>query len=324
MIPFRRKAWWIGGSVAIVLLLGGIFMTRLAPKPATVEIPLPTRSTAFDGNQAMRYLEAICKLGPRMTATPEMNAQQQILVRHFEALGAVVELQSFEGTQPSRRRPFPCANLVVRWHPERDRRVLLGAHYDTRPIADQEPVPRNRAQPILGANDGASGVAFLMELGRLIPELDLKVGVDFVFFDAEEFIHDPLADRFFLGSEHFVSEYLKNRPKYRYEAVIVLDMIGDKDLAIHPDGYSVERAGPLVEEVWTIARHMRLPVFRDDVRFEVRDDHIAFLDAKIPAIVLIDFDYPHWHRLTDTPDKCSPDSLAAVSQVIIEWLKRRR
>lgn len=289
-----------------------------------VEIPLPKPSEKFSGDQAYQYLKQICDLGPRITATPAMTRQQELLKRHFEALGATVELQEFQGTQPSIRRPFRCVNLIVHWHPERERRVLLGAHYDTRPIADQEPVLRHRQQPILGANDGASGVAFLMELGRLMPSLDLNVGVDFVLFDAEEIIYVPQTDRFFLGSEYFVKHYTANPPPYNYEAVIVVDMIGDKDLEIYPDQRSLVRAGALVEEVFAIAHELKVDAFHFGDGPDVLDDHIAFQNAGIPAIVLIDFGYPHWHRLTDTPDKCSGESLEKVSRVIVEWLKRQK
>lgn len=289
-----------------------------------VEFSPPTRSDRFDPGQSFRYLETICALGPRMTATPAMARQIEALERHFTALGATVERQAFQGTQPSQRRPFSCVNLLVQWHPEKTRRVLLGAHYDTRPLADMEPVARRKNEPILGANDGGSGVAFLMELGRVIPSLDLAVGVDFVFFDAEEFIFEPGIDRFFLGSEEFVRNYRQRPPPHRYEAVIVVDMIGDRDLEIFPDERSAARAGPLVDEVWSVARELGVQSFRPQVRYDILDDHVAFQNAGIPAIVLIDFGYPHWHRLTDTPDKCSGESLETVARVLIEWLKRRK
>lgn len=292
-------------------------------KPMTVQPPQHVES--FDGKQALGYLEAICSIGPRITATDGMRQQQEMLTTFFEALGATVELQRFEGRQPSLgNRPIPCANLIVHWHPDANRRVLLGAHYDTRPTADREPIFRKRDLPFLGANDGASGVAFLMELGRVIKSLPLEVGVDFVLFDAEEYILSADRDKYFLGSEYFVRQYTTTKPIYRYEAVVVVDMIGDRDLQIFPDQRSLARAGALVQEVWTIAGRLGVRQFRQQVGHDLLDDHIAFQDAGIPAIVLIDFDYPHWHRVADTPDKCSAESLEAVSRVVIEWLKHRR
>lgn len=322
------RQWWTGvGMLAIMAALScwGATLVYSRPRGGPVNIALPEPSDRFEGKQAIAYLRDICKLGPRMTATPAMATQQTLLRRHFEALGAKVEFQEFQGTQPSVRQPFPCVNVVVRWHPDAQRRVLLGAHYDTRPLADQEALPQNRGIPIIGANDGASGVAFLMELGRLMPNLQLEVGVDFVLFDAEEYIFAPQRDQYFLGSEHFVREYNNRSKEFQYRAVIVLDMIADRNLRIQPDQRSLARAGWLVKDVWTIAHELRVREF--DTRthpLDLLDDHVSFHKGNIPAIVLIDFDYPHWHRLSDTPDKCSGESMEKVSRVIVEWLKRQK
>lgn len=213
--------------------------------------------------------------------------------------------------------------MIARWHRDAKRRVLLGAHYDTRPIADQEPLVRNQKKPILGANDSASGTAFLMELGRVIDSVMPTVGVDFVFFDAEEYIYEKDRDKYFLGSEHFVTQLMADNGASRYRDVVVLDMIADKQLRIHPEEHSIARGGALVREIWDIARELKIRQFRPDVKFSVLDDHIPFQNAGINAIVLIDFDYPHWHRLSDTPEQCSAESLGAVGQVIVAWLQRR-
>lgn len=327
--PFGNAsvAIWLAFFFVVVVGLGAFL---LVPNPfsqetsAAVKLPEPVASATFDADQAYAYLQEICRLGPRISDTPAMRKQIEMLARHFEKLGARVERQEFKATQPSlRKRQFTCVNLLVNWHPASKRRVLIGCHYDTRPIADRDPIPRNRDKPILGANDGASGVAFLMELGRVMPTLDLKIGVDFVFFDAEEYIFVPTVDDFFIGSEEFVRSFRKQPPGYVYDAVVVVDMIGDKNLEIHAEERSSARAGRLVQEIWDIADERKVQAFHRDVKFSVDDDHIAFLDNGIPAVVLIDFDYPHWHRLTDTPDKCSGESLRQVSTVLVEWLRRR-
>lgn len=321
----------IAAVVLAGVLIGGIGLGTSVvwsfskPAPPRAEFAPPAPSTDFDGDQAFAYLVEICKLGPRPTASEGMRAQQEVLKAHFRALGAVVEEQSFEATQPSLGpRPFRCTNLIVRFHPDSTARVLLGAHYDTRPYPDQEPLFRRRGEPYLGANDGASGVAFLMELGRLILSLKLDVGVDFVFFDAEEYIHAQDRDEYFLGSKHFVDRYVHGRPTWRYDAIVVVDMIADKDLQLHPDERSATRAGHLVKQIWSLARQLGVPAFHSITKYEVLDDHIPFLDAGLPAVDIIDFDYPHWHRVSDTPDKCSGESLAAVAKVIVAWLQQRR
>lgn len=321
---FRRlRLGALAGVVVIVVIVAGILMSASARSQARFD--RPKRSSGFNGKQAYEYLVRICKLGPRMSGSPAMQKQQRMLEEHFESLGAKVELQRFQATQPSLRgRKFECVNLIVHWHPDAKRRVLLGAHYDTRPIADQEPLVRNRRKPILGANDGASGVALLMELGRLMPKLETNVGVDFVFFDAEEYIHDPDADEFFIGSEYFAQDLARHRRPYRYEAAVVVDMVADRHLEIYPDQRSAARAGPLVQEVWNVATDLGVRQFRSRVGYDILDDHIALQDIGIPAIVLIDFDYPYWHRLSDTPQRCSGQSLEVVGAVVAEWLKRRK
>jgi glutaminyl-peptide cyclotransferase len=284
----------------------------------------PKPSDKFDGQAAYKYLVDLCKLGPRLTASKPMARQQEILKEHFEALGAEVEFQRFRGRQPSRSEPFECVNVLVRFHPEREKRVLLSCHYDTRPMADREPPLSTRRGQFHGANDAAASVAFLMELGRLLPKLETKVGVDFAFFDAEEFIYDTQRDLYFLGSEEFVRKLTADGGRNRYAKVLNFDMIAGKDLKLHPDIESSVRAGALVDEVWTIAKELGIAEFDPEPKHEVRDDHLAFLNAGIPAADLIDFDYIHWHRLSDVPQNCSGESMAKVAAVTVEWLKRQR
>src|SRR5262249_50974110 len=136
--------------------------------------------------------------------------------------------QRFTAKQRSVARPVAMANMVVSYHPDRARRAILCSHYDTRPIADQE---RNRSRwrdPFVSANDGGSGVALLMELAHHMKGLKTAVGVDFVFFDGEEYIHDPERDLYFFGSKHFAREYGKVRKKVTYTGAVLLDMVAGK------------------------------------------------------------------------------------------------
>ncbi len=150
----------------------------------------------------MKYLERICAIGPRMTASRAW-LNSRILKKHFEALGAGGNA-GVEVKPPSQRqRRFQGNNMLVRWDPDAKSRVLLSCHYDTRPFQTKELLERNKKARFIGANDGASGVAFMMELGRMMNSIDRKVGVDFVLFDAEEFIFDRSVDQLFLGSMAF-------------------------------------------------------------------------------------------------------------------------
>jgi hypothetical protein len=279
---------------------------------------------AFDAKRAMGYLEDVCKLGPRMSGTESMKKQQELMEKHFTKLGGKVTYQKFKATQNSVRRPVEMANLIVSWKPDEKRRVILCSHYDTRPIADQDPDPKNRGKPLVSANDGGSGVALLMELAHHMNKLPTNVGVDFVFFDGEEYIFDPKVDDYFFGSEHFGSEYKRNREKGEkvYLAAILLDMIAGKDLRLPVEQNSRFAAGRLVDDVYKVAEQQKATAFKRDPGHEVLDDHLALNQNGIPAIDLIDFDYKHWHRLTDVPENCSGENMAQVAGVLSVWLQR--
>ncbi|NIL96212.1 MAG: M28 family peptidase [Planctomycetales bacterium] len=288
--------------------------------------------------RAMRYLQQICQLGPRVTGSAAMAAQQELLVNHFEQLGGQVHLQRFRIRHPLTTNPVPVANLIVQWHPEMDRRILLCAHYDTRPQADNPQVAAAlRGQVFLGANDGASGVALLMELAHFVPQVAGNYGVDFLLVDAEEFVFPGTKkQRYFIGSEYFARNYAA-RPEavsYSYPKAAVLDMIGDRELQIYQDRNSIwwRDTRPVTREIWDVARRLGVKEFipRTHPRMKqpIQDDHLMLRNVgKIPTCEIIDFDYPkfplnrYWHTDQDTPDKCSGASLVKVGWVILEWLK---
>ncbi len=280
----------------------------------------------FDAKRAMGYLEQLCKIGPRISGSEGMKKQQELLKKHFEGLGGKVEFQTFTARQKSRRQPVDMANLIVSWHPERQRRVILCSHYDTRPIADQESDRRKWEEPFLSANDGTSGVALLMELAHQMKDLKTQVGVDFVFFDGEEYIYDPrprpVGDDYFFGSEHFARSYRKSRPKHQYVGAVLLDMIAGKNPRFPIEQNSWFSAAPLVDELWKIAKAEGCEAFQSREGPRVDDDHVALNAANIPAVDIIDFDYPHWHRLTDLPENCSGESMQQVARVLTIWLQR--
>jgi glutaminyl-peptide cyclotransferase len=285
----------------------------------------------FGGDRAYQYLKEICAIGPRVSGTEGMARQQAYLKSHFEKLGGRVSLQEFPARHPLTGQTVRLANLIVEWHPERKERVLLCAHYDTRPFPDQDPVDR-RGQ-FVGANDGASGTALLCELAHSIRDLKTNVGVDFVLFDGEELVYDGNRDPYFLGSEHFAQQYVLKPPAHRYRAGVLLDMIGDAQLQLPWEVNSMRtpQQKQIVNEVWGIARDLGVREFIFRAGPEVRDDHLALNDiAKIPTIDIIDFEYPtargvsYWHTTQDVPEKCSPLSLAKVGWVLKTWLERQK
>jgi hypothetical protein len=259
-----------------------------------------------------------------MSGSPGMRQQLRLLRQHFAKLGGHVRFQQFMAPDPRGGPKVQLVNMVVEWHPEKKERVLLCAHFDTRPLPDRDPNPVQRRQgTFIGANDGASGVAVLMELGHLMRSIDIRYGVDFMFFDGEEFVFDD-SDRYFLGSEHFAREYVKQPPEHKYRWGVLLDMVGDADLQIYQEKLSLSwrDTRPLVAQIWGAAQRIGVHEFVAQPRHLVQDDHIPLRQiAKIPTCDIIDFDYPAWHTIADTPDNCSGDSLAKVGWVVLEWLK---
>ncbi len=314
--------------LAVLALSAGIvgYLLFLYPQDGMAGDPpaaskLKLSDIPFDGAKAYEHLKEICALGPRPSGSPGMQAQQKYLADAFRKLGGNVEWQEFRVRDPQSGAPVDMANLIVRWHPDRKQRVLLCAHYDTRPFPDRDhDNPRGR---FLGANDGASGVAVLLELGRRMPDLAGPLGVDFVLFDGEELVYQE-SDPYFLGSDVFAHSYIDQPPDYHYRWAVLLDMIGDANLLILQERNSNwwPDSKPLVKDIWDTARRLGVREFVPKNGIEIRDDHIKLHNtAGIPSIDIIDFDYPFWHTTGDTPDKCSALSLAKVGWVLEEWLK---
>jgi Zn-dependent M28 family amino/carboxypeptidase len=189
--------------------------------------------------------------------------------------------------------------------------IILGAHYDSRMISDHDPNPALWDQPIPGANDGASGVAVLLELARKLPK-DLPLQIWLVFFDAEESGILPGMD-LIMGSHAFVQQ-LSGKP----DAAVIVDMVGDADLQLYIEKYSDPE---LISAIWKEAEELGYKEFFIPIpKHGLIDDHRPFLDAGIPAVDIIDFDYPYWHTSQDTPDKVSPESLEIVGKTVMAWI----
>ena len=188
-------------------------------------------------------------------------------------------------------------------------KIILGTHYDTRKFSDQESEDKKKNLPVPGANDGASGTSVLLELGRIIPP-DMSIWL--VFFDAEDQGNINGWD-WSVGSRYFVN-HLEFLPK----SVVIIDMIGDKDLKIFREKNSDE---VISNQIWTIAEELgNDKVFIDQEKYAMIDDHLPFIEKGIPASLIIDFDYPYWHTIEDTLDKISPESLQSVGDVLVRWL----
>ncbi len=328
LVAFAVIATWYG-------LGGSVFAEPAAPLTNAVALPgevaPPKPTNPLDAQRAYGYLLEICAIGPRPSGSPGMEKQQAFLEEYFRKLGGKVSLQRFRAEHP-KGGEVAMANILVEWHPERKERILLCAHYDTRPHADRDIDPAKRREgAFIGANDGASGVAVLMELAHLMPKLEGPLGVDFLLVDGEELVYTEGQDPYFLGSIWFARQYAKNPPSHKYRWGVVLDMVGDANLSIYQERHSAtwSETRPLVKSIWGTAARLGVKEFIPRVGYVVQDDHVPLRNtAKIPTIDLIDFADAggttppgYWHTTQDTPQRCSGSSLAKVGWVVYEWLK---
>ena len=275
----------------------------------------------LDAERCFKYLTAVCEIGNRASGSPGMERQQKLITDHFSKFNCDVKLQPFDAPHPLNGQPVRMKNVIISWHPAATERVLLCAHYDTRPFPDREVSPSARRKEFIGANDGASGVALFMELAHHLEKIKPTFGVDFVLFDGEELVFDRQG-RYFLGSEHFARSYRDEPPPHQYRYGVLVDMIADKDLAIYYEKNSMSYAPDLAKSIWGTAQRLGVVEFKARTRHEIQDDHLPLNDvAGIPTIDIIDFDYPHWHTRKDIPANCSGESICKVGHVLLEWLK---
>jgi len=268
----------------------------------------------FDGGRAFAYLQKQCDFGPRVPGSAAHAACLDFLVSELRGRGAQVGKQSFSRQLPRFEKPVTLTNIVASFHRDKTERVLLCAHWDSRPWADQDSLVANRDLPVPGANDGASGVAVLLEVARQIQLAEPRYGVDIILFDGEDAGLPGENDSYALGSQYFAEN---KDARYWPRFGILLDLVGDRDLEIYQERNSLKYAPKIVKKVWQQAEELGLTAFRNSPRFEVTDDHLPLLRSGIPCIDIIDFDYPFWHTTEDTPDKCSAESLAQVGQLLL-------
>jgi peptidase M28-like protein len=273
----------------------------------------------FEGKRAFAWLVRQCAFGPRVPGTAAHDSCFGYLLGRMRSFAPVVEVDTFTYDSPELKRQVRLMNLVARFEPKAKDRILFGAHWDSRPWADKDPNPAMRTRPVLGANDGASGVAVLLELASLLKGRRLPVGVDLALFDGEDLGTDTNPDGYFRGSTRYV-EWKRGEPSPLF--VVVIDMVGKQGLTLQWEAVSREQATNIVDLVWGEAREQGIRSFRSDVRYRLYDDHIPFLDAGIPAITVVDFDFPEWHTTHDIPAVCSGSSLEDVGKVLLSLATR--
>lgn len=301
--------------------------------PSVVSPEHVDRTGSFDAQAAFEHLKRICAIGPRVSTTDGMLKQQQYIGRHFEPFNAEVTLQRFAAANPLAdptrlNGPAPqleLANMIVRFRPEAKQRLLFCCHYDTRPYPDRD--RRNPQGTFIGANDGASGVSVLCELGRHLAALEGPYGVDIVFFDGEEFVYVDQRDPMFLGSTHFANQYVQRQSDFRYAYAVLIDMVGDANLQIFFERNSLTYAPRLTRSIWGVAQRLKVREFIAKEKYTISDDHLPLNRiARIPTCDIIDFDFPtprsknaFWHTQKDTIENCSAESLGKVGKVLLQW-----
>ncbi len=306
----RKIRWKVGLCYAkyFSLLLIAILLVAVACRGRGAA----DRVSRFEGQRAYQHVLAQVSLGPRPVGSDALAKTADYIEAYLKSVG----------WRPSRVvgefRGLPIVNILAdKGQPARATvgKILIGAHYDTRPVADRDPVAARRGEPILGANDGASGVAVLLELARVYDPAHSKYEVVLAFFDGED--KGGIEGWPFSVGADIVAE----RWASSLSAMILVDMVGDRDLQIFYEGNSDPS---LAGKIWATAQQLGYGKwFIPEVRYTLMDDHVPFLRRGVPAVDIIDFDYPYWHTVEDTSDKVSAESLEMVGRVLLQYLYSR-
>ena len=278
----------------------------------------------FDGDRALAYIYQQCEFGPRYPGSEGHKKTIEYFTNFFQNFGEEFIIMNEAILHPyDAPDSLRLTNFMIRYNMDASKRIMLMAHWDTRKVADLDKNKENRDTPILGANDGASGVAVLMVISEMLHHLPLlNLGVDILLVDGEDVGHSGDSHNFGIGTRLFS----KHVPEPKPEAAICLDMVGDKELTLPIEQFSYIQAPDLVMDIWNFANQLGYTQFQKTMGVPITDDHrVLFIHTGIPAIDIIDFNYPntktnYWHTVEDTPDKCSAESLSVVGTVVLNYL----
>ena len=318
------------------LLTGCLFLSCCGQKAATdrtvstvVEVRSSGLAPVFNPDSAYAFVERQVQFGPRVPNTEAHRACARYLASELKRFGAKIYVQETVLTAYNGDR-LQAKNIIGVYNPEQTKRVMLFAHWDSRPYSDHDPEKSNHYKPIDGADDGASGVGVLLEIARQISLNSIGIGIDIIFFDAEDygvpdFLNDYTQDTWALGTQFWAKN--PHVPHYKAEYGILLDMVGSENATFYKEGYSVEYAAPIVERVWNTARNLGYgKFFMNEKKGPITDDHIYVIRGRgIPCINIIHLDpkTPHgfasyWHTQQDTMDNIDRETLKAVGQTVLE------
>ena len=296
-----------------------------------VEEVLNPVGPAFIADSAMAYCQAQCDFGPRTMNSKAHDLCEEWIINKFKGFGLEVETQKadltgWDGTK------LHSTNIIAHFNPQAERRILICAHWDSRPWADNDPDSANWHKPVLAANDGASGVGVMLEVARLLQnDTTLAIGVDLVCFDAEDYGTPQWAEKnedsentWALGAQYWA----KNLPEnYKPQFGILLDMVGGQGAKFYQEQFSLRYAASIVDKVWSAARHAGYgSMFTNEVGGQITDDHIPVNEAGIPTVDVIPC-YPDcrqssfgptWHTINDDMEHLDANTLKAVGQTLIQ------
>ncbi|MBI1746827.1 MAG: M28 family peptidase [Acidobacteria bacterium] len=292
-------------KIALILLFGSRLTVAMAAQA-------PRTGVTFKGTEAFKHVEQLVALGPRPSGSQEAQAAQRYILQTLKSFGLKTEEENFTAFTPI--GPIKMKNIIAKIPGQKPDVIIVGSHYDTM---------FTKRFKFVGANDGGSSTGALLELGRVLGKRKNALTYWLVFFDGEEALVEWSATDSLYGSRHFVETRRRQGTLKSIKAMVLLDMIGDKSLNIRRDTNSTRW---LVDLFWEAAADLKLSKYFLTREHSVADDHVPFLEAGIPAIDIIDYDYGfsnvYWHTAADTLDKISPDSLQTVGQVVLRGLEK--
>ncbi len=316
----------LAALAALILLGAGCERTTKSPSAATA--PPPTPAPPFSADSALAHIRTQLAFGPRVPNSAAHSRCADWLVARFKAVGPHVVVVEQTAQVPGKRGKLPLRNIIVRVYPERAERVMLSAHYDARIVADQETDAAAQRQPVPAANDGASGVAVLLELARHLgppsSATDPGIGVDIALWDLEDQGQTDLAENFCLGSAHWAAN--PHQRNYRARFGIVLDMVGARGATFPQEEYSLQYAANRVQQVWRTAHRLGYGAyFPFQKSSAIFDDHVPLNQtAGIPTLDIIHRDltdeafFAHWHKRSDDISQIDKGTLLAVGQTVLQ------
>lgn len=275
-----------------------------------------SQRVTFDAKRAQEFIAQQVAFGPRVPESVAWDSCRQFLGEYFRSLGYLVVEQSFTHLDYRTARSVQMTNLIINSplsdERQRGKKILLAAHWDTRPRCERDLDPARRLDSLPGANDAAAAVAVLMELARMFAEQEPTASVEFVLFDGEDWGEEGDANQYCVGSKEFAR--LANHEDYRF--AIVIDIIAHPTARFLREAFSEKYSSAINSLVWKAAAELGVARFVDSLGIRVLDDHLSLLNGSIPAIDIIDMNYEHWHTTEDLPDKCDSSSLADVGKVL--------